>query len=127
MSPAVTGSGESVFVIDRSAEAATVVVSVSLSLPGLGSGVVDDAVAVFDSTVPAATDGATATTKVKSAGPGANDVFVHDTVPPAPSAGVVQLHPPGDDNDTKVVPAGNVSLKDAAAALLGPAFVTVIV
>lgn len=114
-------------VIDRSADAATVVVAVALSLPILGSGVVDDTVAVFESTVPAATDGSTATTKVNAAGPGANDAFEHDTVPLAPTAGVVQLQPPGDANDTKVVPAGKVSLNEAAAALLGPAFVTVIV
>ena len=50
-----------------------------------------------------------------------------DTVPAIPTDGVVQLHPPGDESDTKVVPAGNVSESETAAALLGPALFTVIV
>jgi hypothetical protein len=49
-------------------------------------------------------------------------------MPPDPTAGMVQLQPPGDDDsETKVVPAGRVSVSDADAASLGPALVTVIV
>jgi hypothetical protein len=40
-------------VVDRSAEAATVVVVVPLSFPGFGSAVADVTVAVFERTVPA--------------------------------------------------------------------------
>jgi len=57
--PAVTGSGESVFVTAMSADVATVVVAFALSLPVLGSLVDDVAVAVFESTVPDAVDGST--------------------------------------------------------------------
>src|SRR5260221_2025725 len=59
--PAATGSGVSTLVTDRSAEAATVVVAAPLSLPGFGAWVADEAVAVFVSTVPAATLWLTAT------------------------------------------------------------------
>ena len=125
--PAATGSGASVFVIERSADAPTVVVAVALLLPGVASVVLDEIVAVFDSTVPLAVDGATFTTSVNAALPVAKLAFVQLTVPPAPTAGVVQLQPPGDESETNVVPAGSVSESDAFAALLGPAFATVIV
>ena len=125
--PAFTGSGVSVFVIDRSADAATVVVEVALLLPGVASVVLDETVAVFESTVPLATPAPTLTTSVNAALPTAIDAFVQLTVPPAPTTGVVQLQPPGDDSETNVVPAGNVSETDVLAALLGPAFVAVIV
>ena len=52
--------------------------------------------------------------------------FVQETVPVAPTAGVVHDQPPVVDSDTKVVPAGSVSVKLALAALLGPLFVSVI-
>jgi len=50
-----------------------------------------------------------------------------DTVPPAPTAGVVHDQPPGDDSDTNVVFAGSVSESAAVMALLGPALSTVMV
>src|SRR6185295_10114306 len=109
------------------ADAWTVVVAVALSLPGFGSAVDDDAVAVFESTVPLATLASTLTTRVKTALPGGSVVIELETVPPAPIGGVVFDHPTGAVNDTKVVPAGNVSDSDTDAALLGPALVTVIV
>jgi len=125
--PAVTGSGESTFVTLRSAAAATVVVAVPLSLPGFGSDVAEEIVAVFESTVTAATLGSIATVSVKTALPTPRLAIEQETVPPAPTAGVVQDQPPGDDNDTKVVPAGNVSESETEVALLGPALFTVIV
>jgi hypothetical protein len=125
--PVYTGSGAPMLVTERSADAATVVVAVPLSFPGFGSEVVEEAVAVFDRTVPSVTDGSTCTVKENTALPTASDAIEHDTVPPAPTAGVVQDQPGGGENDTNVVPAGRVSDKDALAASLGPAFVVVIV
>ena len=40
---------------------------------------------------------------------------------------MVHDHPAGWTNEPKVVPAGNVSDSETVDALLGPAFVTVIV
>ena len=48
-------------------------------------------------------------------------------VPAAPTGGVEQDQPAGDESDTKVVFAGSVSSSVAYTALLGPALVTVIV
>ena len=78
-------------------------------------------------TVPAETEEATVTTRVKVAAPGARVAAEHETVPPAPIAGVVHDQPPGDDSETNVVPAGSVSESETDAALLGPALVTVMV
>ena len=47
VAPAVTGSGESVFVIERSDEAVTVVLSLSLLLPGTGSLTLEATVALL--------------------------------------------------------------------------------
>jgi hypothetical protein len=126
--PVKTGSGESDFVIARSAApVATVVVAVPLSLPGFGSEVDEEAVAVFERTVPGATLGATATVKVNTALPVASDGFEQDMVPPDPTPGVVQDHPTGEDNELKVVPEGRVSDSETDAAELGPELVTVMV
>src|SRR6266852_4211141 len=111
--PAPTGSGVSTFVVDRSATVATVVVAVPLSLPGFGSVVADDAVAVLERTVPFATVGSTATVRVKTAPPIARLGCEQEIVPPAPTAGVVHDQPPGEDTDTNVVQAGKVSDTDA--------------
>src|SRR4029453_6828122 len=56
-----------------------------------------------------------------------SDAIEQDTVPPAPTAGVVHDQPPGADNETNVVAAGKGSEIDTAAAALGPAVTTVIV
>ncbi len=127
--PAVTGSGVSTWVIDRSAEAVPiVVVAVAELLPGLGSVVDAPTVAVFDSTVPAAVDDATATVNVKSAVlPAATDAREHDTAPVPPTAGVKHDQPPGDESETNVVFAGSVSDSETDAASLGPALLTVMV
>ena len=125
--PAFTGSGVSILTIDRSADVATVVVSVSDSLPGLGSAVVDVAVAVLDRTVPPAVEGLTLTTRVKTAFPTASDGLAQEMVPVPPTAGVVHDQPATAESDTKVVPAGSVSLHATVAAASGPLLVTVIV
>jgi len=103
----------------------TVVAAVPLSLPGFGSLVEEEAVAVLDNVPPV--DGLTFTVSVKTALPTPRLAIEQDTVPPAPTAGVVQDQPPGDASDTKVVPGGNVSESETEAALLGPALFTVIV
>ena len=74
----------------------TVVVAVALSLPGAGSDVADDTVAVFVNmpVIPAFT------TNVKTALPTARVVAEQETVPFAPTAGVVHDQPPGDESDT---------------------------
>src|SRR5256885_1259149 len=105
----------------------TSVVAAPDSLPGTGSVVAEEAVAVLLSTVLFATLDATFTASVNTALPGARVAMDELTVPPAPTAGVVLDHPPGDNSDTNVVPAGSVSLNDTVAASLGPAFVTVMV
>ena len=115
------------FVKERSADAATVVVAVALSSPGFPSADAEVAVAVFERTVPALTDGATATVNVNTELPTANDGFEHDTVPAAPTAGVVHDQPATAGKETNVDPAGSVSLHDAEVAASGPLFVTVIV
>src|SRR5689334_21377422 len=104
--PAFTGSGVSTLVTDRSADAWTVVVAVALSFPGLPSPVVDVTEAVLESTVRSATEASTATVSVKTALPTAKEGFEHVTV--APGEGHVQ--PATGDSETKVVPAGSVSL-----------------
>jgi hypothetical protein len=59
--------------------------------------------------------------------PTARLAIEQETVPPAPTAGVVHDHPPGDESETNVVPADNVSERLTVAALLGPALFTVMV
>src|SRR5690348_16341377 len=101
--PAFTGSATSTFVSERSADAATVVVAVALSLPVFGSVVAEATVAVLERTVPLATPASTFTTRVTSPPPTRTLAFEHETVPPAPTAGVVQLQPAAEDSETKVV------------------------
>ena len=88
---------------------------------------VDVAVAELVRTDPAVTFGATATVKVKTALPTANEAFEQETVPLSPASGAVHDHPPTLDIDTKVVPEGSASLHDALAAASGPLLVTVMV
>jgi hypothetical protein len=125
--PAVTGSGESVFVIDKFEFRTSVVVSVSLLLLLLGSVVADEVVTVFVKTVPFARASSMWTVSVNTALPGANDEFEQETVPPEPTGGVVQDHPPGDERATNVSPPGRRSENAAVVELDGPAFETVIV
>src|SRR5437660_286924 len=53
--------------------------------------------------------------------------MVQEMLPDAPTAGAVQLHPPGDARETKVVPAGSVSLTVAVSSGEAPLFDAVIV
>jgi hypothetical protein len=107
--------------------ATTVVVAVAELFPGTGSLVEEETVAVFDSTVPPATPAPTLTTSVKAELPVPSVPIEQETVPPAPTTGVVQLHPPGADSETKAVPTGSVSERLTLVAALGPAFATLIV
>ena len=120
--PAVTGSGVSVNVIDRSAEPLTTVVAVAVFRPGPGSAVVEAAVAVALSTPVVA--GATATTMVA----------VRATVGAVGSAqvqttGLAALHNPPALGvaETKVVPAGSGSVMFTPCASEVPPLVTVAV
>jgi hypothetical protein len=103
----------------------TAVLAIPLSFPGFGSAVADEAVAVFENDELA--DGSTATVRVNTSLRNPSDAEEQDTVPPAPIAGVVQDQPPGELNDTNVVPDGNVSEMPTLSASLGPALVAVIV
>ena len=81
----------------------TVAVAVALLFPGLGSAEAEDTVTVLEITVPALVDSGTATTMVKGAGLAtANATVEQAIVPAAPTAGVVQLQPPGAATDTKL-------------------------
>ena len=93
---------------------------------GTGSDVVLEMVAVLVYVVPSAVPGGTCAVRVKTALPPAGKLAsVQVTVPPAPTAGVEQFHPPGDDRLTKVrFPcSGSVTVTDAAAS--GPPFAAV--
>src|SRR5712671_4075836 len=103
----------------------TVVVALALSLPGFPSGVEEVTVAVLLRTVAAGTVGATLTVRVKVPLPTEKDGLEHETVPGSPGAGVVHAQPDTSGIETKLSPAGSVSLHDAFAAASGPLFVTV--
>src|SRR5688500_18489718 len=100
-----TGSGVSAIVTARSADGvATVVVVVAVSLPGVGSAVAEPTVAVSVITVPPAVPESTFTTRVNtSLAEAATLGLLQLTVPVAPTAGVVQLHPPGEVSEVNVV------------------------
>jgi len=120
--PTVDGLGDEVSVVVV-LTLFTVVVAVALSLPGFGSMVEEDTVAVLVM-VPAAF---TATTSVKVAPPTAIEDLVQETRPPEPTGGVEQLQPPEGDSETNVVVVGNVSDRTTDEAAFGPALFTEIV
>src|SRR6185436_6505495 len=106
--PAKVGSGESVLVTARSADALTVVVEVPVLLPGVGSVVVLAATALLVIVEPLAALEFTLTTIVNVAvSPGAVVALVKLIVP-VPPAGTesIRVHPAGVVTDTNVVPAG---------------------
>jgi len=107
-------------VIARSAEAVTVVVTVEVLLAGFGSAVVEDTDAVFDS-VPACAGAVTTTVINGAVAPVATVALVHvtDTLP------ALTHTQPVPDADTKLTPAGNVSVTDTPPASDGPASATV--
>lgn len=123
----MTLAGDPELLITRSAEAATAVVAVAELLPGVPSPLLDAIVAVLLNTLPAATAGSTATVSVDTLLPTAKLGLLQVTVPPAPTAGVVQDQPAVGGSETKLVPAGSVSVHEAVAALSGPLLVAVIV
>jgi hypothetical protein len=120
---ASTGTGLGVFVIERSAVSATSVFTVTLLFALIGSIVVDETEAVWDSVVPEATPEPTLTTKVKFA------VVLAAIAAAAVQVRVAstQVHPAGPVNETALVPAGSVSVKTGAFAVAWPALNTVCV
>jgi hypothetical protein len=123
--PAVTGSGESLTLVERSADVVTEVVLVALSLALFGSVTSFEALAVFESVDPFARSAATCTTSVKLAlAPPARLDPVQLTLPPDPTDGVVQEKPAGALIDLKLVPAGRSSLSATLLAPFGPLFFT---
>jgi hypothetical protein len=121
--PACTGTGPGVFVTDRSAEFPTVILTVALLLPLLGSEVVEATESVCVMIVPDATPALTVTTKLKFAVVVAAmvAVSVHFRV------ASTQVQPAGPVKDTAVVFAGSVSVRTGAFAVAGPEFVTLCV
>ncbi len=110
--PALTGSGESVFVTARSERVCTAVVAVPVLLVLSGSVVVLDATALFVTTKAFAALALTLTTNVNAAfAPAANVGLVDVTVPVPPTAGVELTHA-GDENETNVVFAGMISVNE---------------
>jgi hypothetical protein len=109
-----TGSGESALRIDRSADALTVVLSLSLLLPGTGSFTLEDTLAVLVIVPPSL--GAVAVMVISGAGPTAKLARVQ-VIPR-------QLHPV-PLAVAPVTPAGSVSVTLTLVAVLGPLFVTV--
>src|SRR5260370_1216476 len=127
--PALTDAGP-VLVTDRSAETPTMAVLDPVLLLGFGSAVVELPVALFVIIVPFATVPPTLYTIVKEAeAPFASVAIEQLTVPPLPTDGFVQVNagPTVCISDTKVVPAGSVSLSMTLCASLGPLFTTVTV
>jgi len=81
--------------------------------------------AVFVRMVPFATALLTLVMREKVAeAPAANEVATQETVPVAPTAGVVQLQPDGTVMDWNVVFAGTTEVKNSPAASLTPLLVT---
>lgn len=95
------------------------VVAVALLFAALLSPVLEDAVAVLDSTVAFATVAPTLTVSVNTELPTAKLACVQETVPPAPTDGVAHDQPATVGNDTNVVPAGRVSDGGQAKPHLG--------
>ena len=127
--PAITGSGESVFDTDRSADVFTVVVAVAELFAGVGSFVGELAAAVLVIVAPLATLALTFTTTVKAAtAPAGSEAMLQLTVPPAPTAGLVheKAGPVFWARETNVVPAGRVSVTAAVWASDGPLLVRLI-
>jgi hypothetical protein len=114
--PAAVTEGGPVFVIERSAEAVTVVVAEEVLFVATGSAVVDDTLAVFVSE-PAWPGAVTTSAIVGAVAPDASVGRVHvtDTFPV-----LVQVHPV-PAADTKLTPAGSASVRDTLAASDGPA------
>src|SRR5438128_27686 len=111
-----------VLVIDRSACAMTVLLTVALLLRVFGSVVVVLTVAVLLIVDPAGADGETATTRLNVAnGPGASVAMLQVTVAPVEQ---VNVGPPVCASETKVVFGGSASVQETFAAFDGPLLTT---
>src|SRR5881227_2785055 len=122
--PAVAVAGP-LFTIDTSADALIVVITVELSFNGFESALEVDAVAVLLTTVPFATVGAACTVTVNCAlPPFGNSGIVQATGPLVFGVGVPQpaVGPVFWVSDTKLMPAGRLSLNEASSAASGPPF-----
>ena len=115
--PATAEAGP-VFVIDRSAEAVTLVVAVAVLSPLVGSGSLALIVAVFVMLPPVA--GAVAVMVIVALAPDASVPTAQTTVPEA----LVQV-PWVELADTNVTPAGRVSVTVAPVAVPGPLLLAV--
>ena len=126
-SPEVPASTSARFVpviVQRSSASPTVAVEVDVLSAGSGS--TDDVAtaAAFAMDVPSGTPETTPTTRVNaSLAPEASEGFEHDTVPAAPTAGIVQVQPTGDVSDTNAV-LGRRIVRTTLAAASGPPFAT---
>src|SRR6478735_466076 len=122
--PAMTGSGESVLVTRRSAEAVTPVGTLTRLLALSGSAVVLDTTASLTRIVPGGTSGATVPLTVTTAlAPALRLPRLHVRSCPV---GWPYVHVPTVvDTDTKVTPVGSRSVTTAPTARDGPLFVTV--
>src|SRR5258708_39825614 len=105
--PAMTGSGLSELVIDKSALAPTAMLELAVLFPALGSGVAELTDAVSLIRVPDAVLEFTFTVRTNVAVAALFSVAILQVIAPlAPTAGVVQDHPAGTGRETKVVLAG---------------------
>lgn len=106
----------------------TIVVADALLLPGVGSVVTEDTVAVSLIALPPTAAGLTVTTRVNTElATGIAPMDEHAMDPPLPTAGKVHDQPAGVTSDANVVPVGIGLFMAADAAGFGPALVTVIV
>ena len=123
--PSTVGVEGPLFVTDRSAFAATVVVAVEVLFAGLPSAVVLETFAVFERTVPFGTALPTAETTVKVAEAPFTSVPIEQEI----VAPVVQLNvgPFVWFSETNVVPAGSGSVHVTLCASDVPLFATVMV
>src|SRR5258706_1345193 len=115
--PAITGSGLSTLVIDKSALVPTAILELALLLPGLGSPVTALTVTVSLMRVPTGVllFTFTVTTKVALT-PLFKAAIVQVIAPVPPTAGVMHAQPTGVGRETNVVFAGVVRLRVTFAA-----------
>jgi hypothetical protein len=124
--PAITGSGLSELVIDRSALFPTAMPELALLLPGLGSGVTELTAAVSLIRVPTGVLVLTLTVNMKvPLTPLFKVAMVHVMAPVPPTAGVTHPHPTGTGKDTNVVLAGVAPENVTAFAMAAPPLVAI--
>src|SRR3954465_2978060 len=105
--PAITGSGLSELVIDKSALVPTAMLELALLFPRFGSDVMAATLAVSEISVPTGVLLFTFTVRTKVAVAALASVAIEQVVAPvAPTAGVAHNHPAGVGSDTNVVLAG---------------------